>query len=67
MTENCKYFRHEPDYTPNNFDIYMDYTGIPSNIPKENANDLKNRLQKTMPLTKKIHLNLETETIQKNK
>ena len=28
MTENCKYFRHEPDYTPNNFDIYMDYTGI---------------------------------------
>lgn len=59
----CKIFLHEPYMTPNNYDIYFDYAGIPSNIPIENADKLTKRLQKLMPLSKKIHLNLDPESL----
>ena len=54
-----KKFRNDPDHTPNNHDIYLDPTTIPTNIPKENYTNLTRRLQKLTPLDKKIHLNLE--------
>lgn len=63
MNKNCKYFHHEPFYTPNNYDIYFDYNSIPSNIKVESAHDLQKRLQRTMPLTKIIHVNLEKEAL----
>ena len=51
--------------TPNNYDIYFDPEQIPVNIPRENVPNLTNRLQKLIPLSKKIHVNLTTnpETI----
>jgi hypothetical protein len=54
----CKHFHQEPYYTPNNYDLSFDPNSIPSNIPVELANTLQNRLQKLMPLSKIIHLDL---------
>ncbi|MBQ6220014.1 MAG: hypothetical protein IJH63_00415 [Methanobrevibacter sp.] len=62
----CKYLHHEPYYTPNNYDLFFDYNNIPVNIPIEKANDLRNRLQKLMPLTKIIHLNMNSETLKED-
>ena len=59
--KNCKYFRHEPYMTPNNYDIYMSPEEIPANIPRENAYNLKKKLQRLMPLGKIIHLNYDTD------
>lgn len=59
--KNCKYFHHEPYMTPNNYDIYFDDAKIPSNIKKESPSELLKRLQRTMPLTDIIHLNLHQE------
>lgn len=65
VNKHCKHFRHEPYMTPNNYDIYFDPEQIPVNIKRENVPNLTNRLQKLMPLSKKIHINLTTnpETI----
>ena len=65
VNKHCKHFRHEPYMTPNNYDIYFDPEQIPVNIPRENVPNLTNRLQKLIPLSKKIHINLTTnpETI----
>ena len=60
VDKHCKYFHHEPFLTPNNFDIYIDEGKIPSNIPKENVPNLTNRLQKLVPPTKILHINLDT-------
>lgn len=63
--ENCKKVRHDPDWTPNNYDIYITPNNIPSNIKKETPPNLLKRLQKLMPLSKKLHLNfnMDPETI----
>ena len=65
VNKHCKHFRHEPYMTPNNYDIYFDSEAIPVNIPRENVPNLTNRLQKLLPISKKIHINLTTnpETI----
>ena len=58
-----KYFRNEPDYTPNNYDLYFDVKQMPSNIRLENGYNLERRLNKLMPLTRRVHLNFDTKTI----
>lgn len=58
---NCKIIRHEPDWTPNNYDISFNPSQIPSNIQTESADSLQKRLQKLMPLSTRIHVNLSTE------
>jgi len=58
-----KCFRHEPYMTPNNFDLYFNPLDIPSNVPQENGYNLERRLQKLMPLTKILHLNVDSATI----
>lgn len=64
--KGCKYFHHEPYYTPNNYDVFFDYNSIPVNIPVEKPHDFRNRLQKLMPLTKIIHLNMDSETFKED-
>ena len=66
MKTNCKIIYHEPDWTPNNYDITFNPEIIPSNIPKETGDNLHYRLQKLMPLTKKIHINLFTTQLTEN-
>lgn len=61
----CKKIHHEPYYTPNNFDLSFDTNKIPSNIEMEPAVNLQKRLQKLMPLSKYIHLTLETDELDK--
>lgn len=63
---SCKYFHHEPYMTPNNYDLFFDYNSIPVNIPAEKPHDLRNRLQKLMPLTKFIHLNMDSDTLEES-
>ena len=62
FTRNCKYFHSDPYLTPNNFDFYFDYNSIPSNIDIDSPSDLVKKLQRVMPLSKRIHLNLESKT-----
>lgn len=57
----CKRFRHEPYYTPNNYDLQFDHNNIPSNIEVESAANLQKRLQRLMPLSKIIHLDMGTQ------
>ena len=61
--KNCqmKIFHHDRDYTPNNLDIYFDTKDVPSNIEMESTYNLEKRLQKLMPVSKIIHLNLGVE------
>lgn len=56
----CKYARGKYNITPNDYDFSFDYTEIPSNINMEDVANLSARLQNLMPLTKVLHLNLET-------
>lgn len=57
----CKYARGKYNITPNDYDFSFDYTEIPSNINVEDAANLSARLQNLMPLTKVLHLNLDTK------
>ena len=68
VNKHCKHFRHEPYMTPNNSDIYFDPKTIPVNIPRESILDLTSRLQKLLPLSKKIHINVTAnpETISRS-
>ena len=59
---NCKIIHHEPNWTPNNYEINFDPTMIPSNIKTESSDSLQKRLQKLMPLSSRIHVNLSTDT-----
>lgn len=47
--------------TPNNYDLSFSPSEIPSNIKRENASSLKQRLQKIMPTSKIIHINYDEE------
>lgn len=60
MKSDCKRFRHEPYYTPNNYDLTFNPSEIPANIPVETADELEKRLQKLMPLGKIIHVSLNS-------
>lgn len=64
--KNCKRFRSEPDWTPNNYDITFDPSTIPSNIQTETADNLQRRLEKLLPLSKRIHINLFTGDFTEN-
>ena len=66
VDENCKQLYSEPYMTPNNFDIVFNEASIPSNIRKESVINLTNRLQKLMPPTKILHLDMDSTTVESN-
>lgn len=57
----CKYARGKYNITPNDYDFTFNYDEIPANINMEDAANLCARLQNLMPLTKVLHLNLDTK------
>ena len=61
LDKTCKYFYHDPYWTPNNYDLYFDYQNIPVNIITETPHSLHQRLQNCLPLTKILHLNLDVD------
>lgn len=61
-----KIFRNESEYTPNNWDVYFDTSEVPSNIEIESAHRLEQRLNKLIPTSKKIHLNLGVNELSTN-
>lgn len=61
LEKTCKYFYHDPYMTPNNYDLYFDYMKIPVNNIIEPPHELQKRLQRHLPLTKILHLNLENK------
>lgn len=61
INNNCKYARSKYNYTPSDYDLIFDYISIPANIRMEDASNLSKRLQQCMPLSKIVHLNLETD------
>jgi len=60
---SCKHFHQDPYWTPNNFDLYFDYDSIPQNIEVENSHDLIRTLQKHLPLSKILHLNMDDRSV----
>lgn len=63
---SCKHFHQDPYWTPNNFDLYIDYSIIPPNIEIESGNDLIRALRKHLPLSKILHLNMDNENVKFN-
>lgn len=63
---NCKIIHHEPDWTPNNYEISFNPSDIPSNIQTETSDSLQKTLQKLMPASKRIHINLSTKEMTEN-
>ena len=61
VQKKCMYARSKYNYTPSDYDLIFDYTKIPSNIRMEDASNLSKRLQQYMPLSKVIHLNMNTD------
>lgn len=59
--------RTKYNWTPNDYDISFEVDKIPSNIAIENVVNLSNMLQRLMPLSKKIHLNLKDYSPERNK
>ena len=62
--KECKHFHQDPYWTPNNYDLYFDYNKIPRNIPLENNHNLIKRLKKYLPLSKILHINMESENVE---
>ena len=60
MSKNCKYMRSKFNWTPNDYDLSFKHDEIPSNIPIEDVPNLSDRIQKLTPLSKTVHLNLDT-------
>ena len=60
--DQCKYMRTKYNWTPNDYDLQFPVEEIPSNIKKEDTANLTQRLQRKMPLTKTIHLNLNEDS-----
>ncbi len=58
-----KVFLNEPYMTPNNYDLYFQVKDVPSNLRLENGYNLEKRLNKLMPLTRRVHLNFDSKTI----
>lgn len=48
--------RADEDFTPNNYDIQIDIDDIPPNLIYKDVTDLQRILDKSTPLSKKIHL-----------
>lgn len=61
VQKKCMYARSKYNYTPSDYDLIFDYTKIPANIRMEDASNLSKRLQQYMPLSKVIHLNMNTD------
>lgn len=60
MPSNCKYIKQKYKYTPNDYKLEFDYSSIPRNIQWEGSIDLENTLNKTSPLSKQIHIQMNT-------
>lgn len=65
-TRKCKHFHQDPYWTPNNYDLSFDYNAIPVNIEVESNPELIKRLRKHMPLSKILHINMDSEGVQHN-
>lgn len=61
--KNCKYFHSDSHYTPNNYDLYFDYNGIPANIEVEDSVNMIKQLRKYLPLSKILHINMGSESV----
>ena len=62
VDSSCKKFWDNEDWNPNNFDLEINPNEIPSNIPLVNSSQLQYVLQKSMPLSKKVHFKYNTIT-----
>lgn len=60
MDTNCKYIKQKYNYTPNDYELEFDFGMIPSNIRWEGPIDLQTSLNRLTPLSKKIHVMMNT-------
>ena len=60
INDNCKYMRSKKNWTPNDYELWFQHNNIPSNINVEEVPNLSSRLDKLTPLSKKVHIMLNT-------
>ena len=58
--DTCKYMRAKHNWTPNDYDLWFQYNHIPANVIVEDVPNLSARLDKLTPLSKKVHIVLNT-------
>ena len=58
--DTCKYMRSKHNWTPNDYELWFQHNNIPSNIIVEDVPNLSARLDKLTPLSKKVHIMLNT-------
>lgn len=56
----CKRIKQKYNYTPSDYDLDFNFNDIPSNIQWEGAVDLQTAMNKTSPLSKTIHVTMNT-------
>lgn len=61
MADKCKYMRSKMNWTPNDYELWFQHNKIPSNIIIEDVPNLSARLDQLTPLSKKVHLMLNTK------
>ena len=57
---NCKYMRSKQNWTPNDYELWFQHEEIPVNIPIEDVPNLSARIDQLTPLSKKVHIVLDT-------
>ena len=58
--DTCKIMRSKKNWTPNDYELWFQYDDIPSNIIVEDVPNLSTRLDRLTPLSKKVHIMLNT-------
>ena len=58
--DTCKYMCSRMNWTPNDWEVWFQHNKIPSNIIVEDVPNLSERLDKLTPLSKKVHIMLNT-------
>ena len=64
--DTCKYMRSKMNCTPNDYELWFEHNKISSNIIVEDVPNLSARLDQLTPLSKKVHVMLNTSNEEYN-
>lgn len=64
--DTCKYMRSKMNWTPNDYELWFEHNKISSNIIVEDVPNLSARLDQLTPLSKKVHVMLNTSNEEYN-
>ena len=56
-----KYARSDPDYTPNNYDVFINKDDMRADLPVPDVIELNKQIKDLTSLTKKVHIIIDEE------